>query len=115
MYVLVYNGLAQSRSSIINLPVQSKASYSVKRLPETTLLAEVDSIPSIGPGNKTYRIVFSTGEIGPLSANIFKIAVGSSQSTPTKNIDTEVKAERRLESDDEIVASNEYYSAAFDR
>lgn len=116
MYLVVYNGLAQSRTSNIHLPVQSKASYSVTKVGDPNFsMQEVLPIPAIDCDCQKYRVVFSTGELGPLSASIFKVTVATSIQEEVFGADSlHPVVDRRLASGD-ITGSNEYYSATFDR
>lgn len=123
-YVVVYNGLAQPRSSIVHLPVSSKAMYSVQRVgAKNRSSSHVEAIPEFasaqGP-HGTYRVVFSTGILPPLGANVFEVSLAdvSSASMPSmKSTDNEVGTERLLqrtgESSAEIIASNEFFSVTF--
>ena len=137
MYVVVYNGLAQERSSIIDLPVSSKAMYSLEEVGSTKRrVRTVPAVPTLGVapggvGGAPYRITFQARDVPPLGAKVYKVAVAGSfrnahapgslrvnrnESDSLRVVD--VWRGRRLSNrkggGDDVVASNEYFSATFD-
>jgi Glycosyl hydrolases family 38 C-terminal domain len=78
MYVIVYNSIAQSRSSEVRLPVAS-GSFRVERVDENTDQARyVRSIPSDPPfgsrlDDPIHVLVFGTGKLPPLGATAFRV------------------------------------------
>ena len=79
VYVVVYNSLGQSRSSVIRLPVSSNGTYLVTRLwasgDDARLLP---AIPSLASGTSCcaakYILPFQTGLLPPVGASVFRIS-----------------------------------------
>ncbi len=127
LYIIIYNSLAQKRSSIIHLPVSSQAFYSIEEIGGTNqTLTAVSAIPALhGSGGAKYRVVFSANNIPPMGAKMYKVSMAQMHGTrkdvhagfqPHQGTSFQRRRLLSKDSDDsDIVASNEYYSVAFDR
>jgi hypothetical protein len=138
VYVVVYNGLAQSRSSIVHLPVSSKAMYSVEEIGgDNSTIQAVQAIPTLRVtklGGAPYRVAFMAAKVPPLGASVYKVSVsgipplgasvykvsvsGISRVREIKSQLPEAARTSRISSggheEPDVIASNEYYSVTFD-
>lgn len=87
----------------------------------------VSAIPSLNArdhGGAPYRVVFQAAKVPPMGASVFKVSMQSNFQDPSVTTDAEAMSttferQRSLSTDQDsssdVVASNEYYSAVFDR
>lgn len=123
LYVIVYNSLAQTRSSIIHLPVSSQAFYSVQEIGGGNhTVVQVPAIPTVhSTGGAPYRVIFQAKNVPAMGASIYKISLAQKHRTRrdghTGAEPTSLQRERSLSKGNDtsdIVASNEFYSVIFD-
>jgi len=122
-YVVVYNGLAQSRSTIVHLPVSSPGFYTIEKVdvgahPSTVGTSE-EAIPVLESeilGGAPYRVPFLAAQVPPLGASMYKIFKTKSLPTASRQESGVTITRRSLLgniNDDEVVASNQYFTATF--
>jgi hypothetical protein len=121
LYVVVYNALGSSESSVIRLPVSSDGVFEVKKLGVQAVESSVHiatNAPFAGtgvPSSAKYVLTFNTGPLPPVGATVFKVQMKSS------NAEVEQKRRRLLsrvqikESLTTIAASTELLAVEFDR
>jgi len=83
--VIVYNALAQPRSTPILLPVSSAGSYSVRSGGDPnsteTIISSLQSLKSTATGAASYVLPLDTGIVPALGAKIYQVTfVGGSDS-----------------------------------
>lgn len=82
MYVIVYNSLGSSRSTVVRLPVSSDSAYNVSRMGgEEQEAAILRSIPSNSTGGDgaDHVLLFDTGLLPPVGASVFRITMVKEQ------------------------------------
>ena len=122
-YVVVYNGLAQSRSTIVHLPVSSPGFYTIEKVdlgthPTTDGISEeaIRVLESEILGGAPYRVPFLAAQVPPLGASMYKIYKTKSQLATSHQESGATITRRSLlgnNNDDEVVASNQYFTATF--
>lgn len=122
-FVFVYNGLAQSRSSIIHLPVSNPGFYNIEKVDigthPTTLGTSEEAIRVLESkllGGAPYRVPFLAAQVPPLGASMYKISKTKSLATASRQKSaTTIKKRSLLEksNNDTVVASNQYFTAIF--
>ena len=127
LYVIVYNGLASSRSTIVHLPVSANATFSITRLDfahEDTQL--VSSTPTVRPARIThmgadYVVAFDSRILPPAGAAVLKISMVNSTQNGDGNLfanppigDTQSRVLHADEGDD-VEVTNGLITAWFDR
>lgn len=122
MYVVVYNGLGQIRSTIVHLPISTPASYRIQVVNFTNsdqnFVQRSETIPVIeawkGKGGAQYRLPFLASHLPALGAHVYKVSKIENEDPPGHSSST-VKLKRSLtQGTGEVIASNEFFAVTFD-
>lgn len=130
MYVVVYNGLGVSRSTVVHLPVSSDGTYRITKVGSSAEETKVASLPVLSTisteKGAEYVVHFDTGPLPPLGANVYNITLDGNglPSLSLENVDmnhrpfVERLDHRRVDefvsNSEDVEASNGIFSVLFD-
>ena len=131
VYVVIYNGLGTSRSTVVHLPVSSDGTYRISKVSGSVAEAKVvqSYLSSTGTGGAEngakYVVHFNTGPLPPLGANVYNVTLAGTAlaSTTAEHADTkrmfiQKSVHRRVDDlvpkDKDVEASNGIFSVLFD-
>ena len=123
LYVVVYNGLGSSKSTIVRLPVSVDGSFHVSKVGGNSLQTHyLRSSPNHFAGtdstSASFVLLFDTGPLPPVGAAVFRVTQAHEKETIPSS---EISTSRRLKYIDtkdgpsEVVASNGIVTVHFDK
>ena len=116
MYVIVYNGLASSHSTIVHLPVSTNTTYTVSRLdkPAGEELQLLQAVPN--SKGTAFVLKFDTGELPPVGAAVLRVSMANDTHNALHMLQSSAES-RILQSfeGDEVEVTNGLITARFDR
>jgi hypothetical protein len=129
VYVVVYNSLGGSRSTVVHLPVSTDGTYRVSKVGSSAdeaklVLASLSSLSS-AKGSARYVAHFDTGPLPPLGASIFQITLAGNTTTSKKLEHMDMSTSLMQKTDhrrvdefgtrsEDVEASNGMFSVLFD-
>jgi hypothetical protein len=129
VYVVVYNSLGVSRSTVVHLPVLTDGTYRVSKVrssaDEAKLVSASLSSFSSTKGSARYVAHFDTGPLPPLGASIFQTTLAGNTTTSKKLDHMDMSTSLMQETDhrragkfgrtsEDVETSNGLFSVLFD-
>lgn len=123
MFVVVYNGLASNKSTIVRLPVSVDGPFHVTRLGSSTIQESlVHSSPSPFVATQStsanFVLLFDTGPLVPVGATVFRVyksPLEANTKVPSVQSQRRLRPIDRENESSQVVTSNGAVKVHFDR